>query len=114
MTAVNGTESHRDDVTLGEVMRLIERNHAETREDFKAVFDRMDREQAVVDGRISKTVSLDVYTSDQRATEERFKRLEADIASGKATTRWAVGLGASSGLTMVAVAVPVLMNAIGR
>jgi hypothetical protein len=114
MTTVNGTESHPGDVTLGEVMRLIERNHAETRDDFQAVFIRMDREQASVDGRLNKTVSLDVYVSDKRADEERFKRLENDIVSARATTRWAIGVGASSVLTMVAISVPVLLNTVGK
>lgn len=112
--SVNGAETHNDNVTLGEVMRLIERNHQETRDDFQSVFSRMDREQAVVDGRLSKTVSLDVYNSDMRAHEERFKRLENDIVSARATTRWAIGLGATSVLTMIGISVPVFLASIGK
>lgn len=112
--SVNGAETHNDNVTLGEVMRLIERNHQETREDFANVLSRMDKEYGAVNGRVDKTVLLDVYVSDKRADEERFKRLESDIVSARATTRWAIGLGATSVLTMIGISVPVFLASIGK
>lgn len=112
MTATHPTGQRFDggDVTLSELARLIERNHAETREDFQSVFTRMDREYQEMKIRMDGLVGKESYASDQRATEERFRRLETDITSARATTKWAIGICVTVLLAMLALLGPVLLK----
>lgn len=97
-----------DEITFGELARLIERNHLETREDFASVHQRLDREWGQATARLDQTVQLNVYQSDQRGTDARFARLENDMAAWKATARWSIGLAISSALTAVGLLVSAL------
>lgn len=99
-----------EEVTIGELARLIERNHLETRDDIAAVNTRLDREFQGMNGRMDRTVMVDVYASDRRGDEERFKRIETDVAAFRATARWAIGLAATVAIGMIGVLVPVLLG----
>jgi hypothetical protein len=99
-----------DEVTTGELARLIERNHAETREDFQSLYGRLDRELTTLIGRLDQTVPLAVYESDKRGTDLRFKNVEDDVASFRASTKWAIGLGVSSILTVIGLAIPLFVK----
>ena len=90
-----------DEPTLGELARLIERNHQETREDIQALHQRLDRD-------LAHTVQLNVYEADQRGTDLRFKNVEDDVAAMRATTRWAVGLAVTALLGILGLIVPLL------
>ena len=94
-----------DDLTLGELARLIERNQVETREGFAAINARLDREYASVSAKVDQAVPLNVYEADKRGTDLRFKNVEDDVASMRATTKWAFGLGLTSILSALAVVV---------
>ena len=97
-----------DEPTLGEVVRLIERNHAETRDAIAAIHQRLDRDLAHLGGRIDQSVQLNVYEADKRGTDLRFKNVEDDVSSMKATTRWAVGLALVAILGILGLIVPLL------
>lgn len=95
-----------DDVTTGELARLIERNHAETREDFQSLYIRLDREMNLLTGRLDQTVTVAAYEADRRGTDLRFKSVEDDVASFRASTKWAIGLAMSSLLGILAMLIP--------
>ena len=97
-----------EDISIGELVRLMERNHLETREDFASVHQRLDREFGQAAVRLDQTVPLNVYQADQRGTDARFGRLENDMAAWKSTARWSIGLAISSTLTVVGLLVTVL------
>ena len=97
-----------DEPTLGEVVRLIERNHAETREDIQAIHLRLDREMAYTNGRVDQAVPMNVYEAHQRGTDLRFKNVEDDVASMKATTKWTIGLALTALLGILGLVVPLL------
>lgn len=97
-----------DDMTLGELARLIERNHNETRLDFEEINKRLDREYQSFNLRMDRVVQADVYASDSRANEDRFKRIESDAAAYRATVRWTVGLAISSFLAVIGMLIQVL------
>jgi hypothetical protein len=97
-----------DEVTTGELARLIERNHAETREDFQALYIRLDREMTLITGRLDQTVSVAAYEADKRGVDLRFKNVEDDVASFRASTKWAIGLACTSLLTMLGFILPLL------
>lgn len=99
-----------EEITLGELARLIERNHAETREDIASLHSRFDREYQAMNGRVDGMVSKDVYSSDQRTTTLRFERMEADMASFRATSRWAIGLAVTSMLAMLGIVIPLVVK----
>lgn len=84
-----------DDPTLGEVVRLIERNHAETREAIAAIHQRLDRDVQAMGDRLDKAVPREVHDEARRAIESRVSRVEEDLKSARATTRWAIGLAVS-------------------
>lgn len=98
-----------DVVTTGELARLIERNHAETREDFQALYSRLDRELTLLTGRLDQTVTVAAYEADRRGTDVRFKNVEDDVASFRASTKWAIGIAITSLLAVLSFIVP-LMN----
>lgn len=97
-----------DDVSTGELARLIERNHTETRFDFEELNKRLDREYQAINARMDRVVQTEVYASDSRAVDERFKRIEADAAAYKATVKWTVGLAVSSFLAVIGMLIQVL------
>lgn len=97
-----------DEPTLGELARLIERNQVETREGFAAINARLDREYASVSARVDQSVQLNVYEADQRGTDLRFKNVEDDVASMRATTRWAIGLAVTALLGILGLVIPLL------
>lgn len=97
-----------DEPTLGELARLIERNQVETREGFAAINARLDREYASVSARVDQSVPLAVYEADKRGTDLRFKNVEDDVASMRATTKWAIGLAATALLGILGLVVPLL------
>lgn len=97
-----------EEPTNGELARLIERNHTEVKEDFQALYTRMDREYAAMNGRVEQMVPRGEYEADQRANDERFRRIEVDIASGRATVKWAVGLAVTALLAILGMALPLL------
>lgn len=94
-----------DDLTLGELARLIERNQVETREGFAAINARLDREYASVQAKVDQAVPLNVYEADKRGTDLRFKNVEDDVASMRSTTRWAIGLCVTALLAVAALIV---------
>lgn len=96
------------EVTLGELARLIERNHNETRDDFAEVNKRLDHEAQAVNGRMDRSVRTEVYASDRAALLERIGRVESDAVSYRATTRWAIGLAATSALVVIGMLIQVL------
>ncbi|TDC58584.1 hypothetical protein E1281_01140 [Actinomadura sp. KC345] len=97
-----------DDPTLGEVVRLIERNHAETREGFAAINARLDRDFQAMDERVEKAVPREVYDADQRGLRGRVGRVEDDVKTMRATTRWAIGLCLTALLGIAGLAVALL------
>ena len=99
-----------DEPTLGELARLIERNQVETREGFAAINARLDREYASVSARVDQSVPLAVYEADKRGTDLRFKNVEDDVASMKATTKWAIGLALTALLSILGTVVPLLVR----
>lgn len=94
-----------EDPTLGEVVRLIERNHAETREAIAAIHQRLDRDVQAMNDRVDKAVPRDVYDADRRAADARAGRVEEDLKSARVTTRWAIGLAVSVLLALAALIV---------
>lgn len=97
-----------DELTLGELARLIERNQVETREGFAAINARLDREYASVSARVDQSVPLAVYEADKRGTDLRFKNVEDDVASMRATTKWAIGLAVTAHLGVLGLVIPLL------
>lgn len=98
-----------DDPTLGELKRLIERNHIETREAIAAIHQRLDRDVQAMNDRVDKTaasaVAREVYEADQRGLRDRVVRIESDLKSARATTRWAIGLCTTALLAVAALVV---------
>lgn len=107
-TGVYRESNMADDMTLGEVARLIERNHNETRLDFEEINKRLDREYQTLSSQISRAVQVDVYVSDKKAAEDRMARIEADAAAYRATVRWTIGLAISSFLAVIGMLIQVL------
>lgn len=99
-----------DEVTIGELARLIERNHLETRDDLSEVNKRLDKEFHGINGRMDRAVTVDVFTAEGRAVDERFKRVEEAVAAFRATTRWAIGLAVTAAIGMIGILVQVLTN----
>lgn len=97
-----------DDLTLGELVRLIERNHSETREGFAAINARLDREYAAVAAKVDQSVQMNVYEAHQRGTDLRFKNVEDAVTSMRTTTRWAIGLAVACLLGVLGLIVPLL------
>lgn len=100
--------SDTNGITLGEVVRIIERNHAETRDDIQALHARLDRDLAATNGRVDQAVPVNVYEADRRGTDLRFKNVEDDVSSMKATTKWSIGLTVTALLALLGVLVPLI------
>lgn len=111
--------SETNGITLGEVVRIIERNHAETRDDIaslrqetrdeiQALHTRLDRDLAATNGRVDQAVPVNVYEADKRGTDIRFKNIEDNVAGMRATTKWAVGLALTALLALVGALIPLL------
>ena len=96
-----------DAPTLGEVARLIERNHAETREAIAAIHGRLDRDVQAMNDRVDKAVSREVYDADQRGLGGRMARVEDDVKGMRATTRWAIGLCVTALLGLAGLAISI-------
>lgn len=99
-----------DEPTLGEIVRLIERNHAETRDDIQAIHQRLDRELALANHRVDQAVPMNVYEAHQRGIDLRFKNVEDDVASMKATTKWTIGLALTALLGILGFLAPLLFG----
>lgn len=62
-----------DEISLGELQRLIERNHLEVREDYQGIKDRLEQ-----------FVLREVYSADEERRKARFEVIEAELKRNSA------------------------------
>lgn len=93
----------------GELQRLIERNHAENRDDILDLKTQVARDATINAQQMQQFVLRDVYAVEMAAMRERVARLEKEAESARAAVRGAIYAAVGSVLASIIAGVVLAM-----
>lgn len=101
-----------DEPSPSELKRIIERNHSDSRDDYLDLKAQLTQTTQTLSTQLERYVLLAVYMAEQRAQDDRIRRLEDSETATKRGNRSAVLAAVAS--FVAAIAVVIVTAAIGH